>query len=395
MPEKVLPTLSASRRLLYLDSARGLAAVSVVFWHSITAFFPFERPSFAQDSPFHFFWYGDADVTFFFIHSGFILTYTNRQFLGGLSGGDYARFLVSRAFRIYPLFLFVLLLSHILATTVYPISGGQYLTSHFHQFWNFHKSWGDVAREALLVVRIPGNDAERYMPQDWTLSVELIASAFLPLLSWLMKKNSWICCVLIFLLARIPGLSTFVLEFGAGVFLYHFADRIKVLWNRLNRAGHYAIVTLALVCYTCVFHFSDYLGNGDLFLSQRTDRLIVMAGCVLIFILLLNSARLQKILSGRVWVRIGEVCYGIYLFHLLLLIVCGDYLLQFLAANTFFSLWVDKVIVLLLVQALSIGLAFFSFFAVERPMIRLGKRLTGAGKRQQEKRDRRYEQIPK
>lgn len=334
-------------------------------------------------------------MTFFFIHSGFILTYTSRQFLNGVSGADYVRFLITRAFRIYPLFLVILLVSHVLATTVYPISNGQYLTAHFHEFWNFHKSWGDVAREALLVIRIPGNSAERYMPQDWSLSVELIVSAFLPLLSWLMKKNAWFCCVLIFLLAKVPGLTTFVLEFGAGVFLYHFSDRIRVLWNRLNRVGHYMVAGLAVVCFTCVFHYSEYYGARDLFMSQRTDRLIVMGGCALVFIILLNSARLQKILSGRVWVRIGEVCYGIYLFHLLLLIVCGDFMVQFLSANSPFALGVDKMIVLLVVETLSIGLAFLSFFLIERPMVRLGKRLTGAGKRQQEKRDHRYEQIPK
>lgn len=265
MAEIVLPTLSASRRILYLDSARGLAAISIVVWHFLTAFFPFEGPSFVQVSPFHFLWYADADVTFFFIYSGFILAYTNRQFLDGLSGADYIRFLITRAFRIYPLFLVILLLSHVLAITVYPISGGQYLTSHFHKFWDFHKSWGDVARESLLVIRIPADIDARYIPQDWTLSVELIAGAFLPLLSWLMKKNSWICCILIFLLARIPGLSTFVLEFGAGVFLYHFMDRIQAFWNRLSRFGHYTVVALALVCYTCVFHFSYYLGGPGAF----------------------------------------------------------------------------------------------------------------------------------
>ena len=393
MPSKVLPTLSASNRILYLDSARGLAALSMVVWHFFTAFFPIEGPSFVRDSPFHFLWYGDADMTFFFIHSGFILTYTNRQFLGGLSGASYARFLVSRAFRIYPLFLVVLLLSRVLATTIYPISSGGYLTPHFLRFWSFHKGWGDVARQALLVVRIPGNSVERYMPQDWSLSVELIVSAFLPLLSWLMKKNSWVCCVLIVLLAKIPGLSTFVLEFGVGVFLCHFTDRIKTLWSQLNRVGHYTIVGLALVCFTCVFHYSDYFGGRELFLSQRTDRLIVTAGCGLIFIILLNSSRLQKLLSGRVWVRIGEVCYGIYLFHILLLIVCSDYMMQLLVAGTRLPLWVDKVIVLLLVQGLSIGLAFVTFFGVERPMIRLGKRLTGGRKREEKKYDPGYQQI--
>ena len=56
-------------RLVYLDTARALAALSTVVWHFCTAFLNYGKPGFIRDSPFHFFWYGDADVTFFFIHT--------------------------------------------------------------------------------------------------------------------------------------------------------------------------------------------------------------------------------------------------------------------------------------------------------------------------------------
>jgi len=375
-----LSPLSSSKRILYLDSARGVAAISMITWHFFTAFYPLDGDSFVRVSPFRFLWYGDADMTFFFIHSGFILTYINRQFITGISGVGYLRFLIGRVFRIYPLFLVILVISHIIAITVYPLSSGSFLTPHFHRFWNFHKSWGDVAREALLVVRIPGGSAERYMPQDWTLSVELIVSAFLPLLSRLMNKNSWVCCVVIFALAKVPGLTTYLLEFGVGVFLFRFMDKIGELWARIRerfRVGLFLIVGLAVVCWTCVFHYSDYFGGRWVFLSLTADRLIVTAGCALVFVILLNSAVLQRLLSGRALVRIGEVCYGMYLFHILLLVVGADYVMQWLVAHTGLSLWMDKVIVLLLVQGMSIALAFVSFFAVERPMIRLGKWLGG------------------
>lgn len=114
--------------------------------------------------------------------------------------------------------------------------------------------------------------------------------------------------------------------------------------------------------YLCIPFQLLFGGARSFFLSQRTDRLIVTGGCALVFIILLNSARLQKILSGRAWVRIGEVCYGIYLFHLLLLIVFGDFVVEFLTTNTPFSPGVAKMIVLLVVEASSIGLAFVSFF---------------------------------
>ena len=57
---------AAKQRLYYLDSARGLAALSVITWHFIAAFYDPTQANTATGSPLHFFWYGEADVVFFF-----------------------------------------------------------------------------------------------------------------------------------------------------------------------------------------------------------------------------------------------------------------------------------------------------------------------------------------
>lgn len=367
----------ARKRIVYLDSARALAALSTVVWHFFTAFFDLGRPSFIRDSPFHLFWYGDADVTFFFIHSGFILTYVNRQFLEGITPASYARFLVSRVFRIYPLYLFILLSSYLVATTVYPLSSGRYLTAHFQEFWNVRKSWMDLAREAILVVRIPDNSAARYIPQDWTLTVELLVSGFLPLLSLLMKKRAFLACVVILLLAKLPGLITYVLEFGIGILLFHFMEQIARYWRRMRPVLHWAIGGAALLAATCFFHFSEYLGPRHLLFGVIADRLLAAGGCALSFVVILNSARVQKILSWPWLVRLGEVCYGLYLFHMLLLIAGADYGMQLLVTRTALPRWADMVILLVVVLAATIGLSFIFFYLIERPLNRFGKQLGG------------------
>ncbi|HUP13582.1 MAG TPA: hypothetical protein VM187_15265, partial [Niastella sp.] len=63
------------QRLLYLDSARGLAAFSVMTWHFLVMFISRENMYFLK-SPLHILYYGESDIIFFFIHSVFILSYS-------------------------------------------------------------------------------------------------------------------------------------------------------------------------------------------------------------------------------------------------------------------------------------------------------------------------------
>ena len=375
MSENPVNRLGPGKRLVYLDTARALAALSTVVWHFCTALLNYDKPGFVRDSPFHAFWYGDADVTFFFIHSGFILTYCNRQFAESISGPSYARFLIGRIFRIYPLYLFILLVSHLLAVTVYPLSPGHFLTAHFHEYWNFRKTWADVCREALLVIRLPGNSVERYLPQDWTLTVELIASAFLPLLNWMMRRQIWLCCLLILLLARLPWLTTYILEFGLGVLLYYVMGPAVAWWRRSGAVGRWVVVLLALSLSTCCFSFSDYLGSGRSLFGVTPDRLLVAAGCCLWFVVLLSSPKVQRLLSHRWLVKCGEACYGLYLWHLLLLIAGADIGMQVLVDHTSLPLWADHLILLAAVMAMTVCLSLWSHILIERPLIRLGKRI--------------------
>ena len=126
---------AASRRLPFLDSARGFAAVSVITWHCFTTIIFSLQNSKINSTPFHLFWYGEADVIFFFIHSGFILSYSNSNFEKVFSGTSYVKYLIRRIFRIYPLFLFILLVSYLLKTQVYPIqTNTNYISPHFSSF---------------------------------------------------------------------------------------------------------------------------------------------------------------------------------------------------------------------------------------------------------------------
>jgi len=58
------PTSNVSR-LLYLDTARGLAAHSVMTWHFLLSVYGLNTPEEHFHTPFRLFWFGEADVIFF------------------------------------------------------------------------------------------------------------------------------------------------------------------------------------------------------------------------------------------------------------------------------------------------------------------------------------------
>jgi peptidoglycan/LPS O-acetylase OafA/YrhL len=223
-------TVSTVRRFYFLDSARGLAALSVSTWHFFTAFIYYRESVLINSSPLHMFWYGEADVVFFFIHSGFILSYSYTRDVQTIRPASYLRFLIERAFRIYPLFLFILLLSFLLQRWVFCPTSVQFISDHLQKFWRGHYSVSDLIKQAILIVQIPAEANLRLIPQDWTLSVELIVGAMIPFAALLLKKAKYLFWPVIFVAIILLHFSTYLVEFAAGIFFYYYFFCIALTW---------------------------------------------------------------------------------------------------------------------------------------------------------------------
>lgn len=122
-----------SKRIEYLDSLRGLAALSVVVHHCflLSPVFwaahsrePILNPlvwAFTY-TPLHLFWDGPEAVTFFFVLSGFVLAL---PYFGGRAP-FYPSYLARRFFRIYVPYIVVVILSSgllIFSLSKHPMAG--------------------------------------------------------------------------------------------------------------------------------------------------------------------------------------------------------------------------------------------------------------------------------
>jgi peptidoglycan/LPS O-acetylase OafA/YrhL len=364
------------RRFVYLDSARGLAAMSVIIWHFIAGFSILMNNSFFLNSPLHFFWYGEADVIFFFVHSGFILTYAYAGWKSKITVGNYARFLIERVFRIYPLFIFVLLLSYALQEKVYPLQTAHVVTEQFHSFWKGHIDLHKLLKNAALIFSV-NQESFGLIPQDWTLAIEVIVGPFVPFLAFILrgKKLFWLYWVIIFIAIFILKINTYLFEFGLGIFIFYNWQRINNIWKSINLSIRLLILVAAVSLYTCFFHFCSMFNTSNVWIRPGIDRFFVAIGCGLFFCIIISSRGAQKIMSHPLLVKIGKACYSLYLWHMIFLICVANLFMPWLHQVVAISPVWALVIYFILYMIANLLLSQLTYRLIEIPFNMLGKRI--------------------
>lgn len=344
-------------------------------WHFLLSVYGLDITGQHFNTPARLFWYGEADVIFFFIHSGFILAYTVTRRSPDLSIKSYGAYLLERIFRIYPLFLFILLLSAVLfwLLPTYSYVSSNDFNSHF---WLSNLNYVDVLNQAILLKRIPESVNYRLIPQDWTLTFELLGGAAIPIMAYAGRKHLLIFVALLAVLKWTNWLSTYILEFGVGVLLFLYLEKIKVFWNKLALFGRILIGLLALVGYSGCFVFPSLFTNSVTLVNTRIDRLIVVAGCILTFMILLSSNRLQRLLEYAPLVYVGKICFSIYLLHQLLIFIAWRVLPEGMQSLQEQSVWLVMLVYLGFV-GLVLLFSHWGYQLVEKPMIKVGKFVTG------------------
>lgn len=244
------------------------------------------------------------------------------------------------------------------------------------RFWFSDTDINNFLSQAMLVVREPESANLRLIPQDWTLTVELLAGATIPLLVMGGKKHLGIFLILLALLKFAGIFSTWVLEFGMGVFLFLIWKDLVKLWQKMHLFFKIVWTATAIITYSGFFIFPGLFTHDIVLFDPRLDRLMVDGGCMLFFVMLLASAKLQRLLSVPTLVLVGKICYSIYLVHQLLLLTGWRTMGNYLKTLDERSTWeVAGVYVVFIGMVLL--LSFLTYKMIELPGIRMGKALSG------------------
>lgn len=302
------------------------------------------------------FYEGFLGVSFFFILSGFVLTYSTSKYIlpDKTYSLDIRKFYLARIFRIYPLHI----LTFLITVIVYP-------DFNFSSF---------IAGFFLVHSFIP--DFNYYFAYDspsWSISNEMFFYFVFPFLIPLFIKKAKRVLITIGLLALfliiinpyIPVIyHKFVyyinplsrlLDFYLGIMLYFAYAKIK---NHINiKLGN--ILEFTSISLFILF----FLGHFWIDKSFRYSIFYWIPMCSIILAFSFQKGQLSKILKHKIFVYLGEISFAFYLVHL---IVRSLYLRFDLPINIFITpfLW--------LLLSLVLSAILYEFF--EKPVNKFLKR---------------------
>lgn len=395
---------SETRRFHELDGLRAVAILLVLAFHS-WFFLQFALPdkthfaTYSQTIPafLGFVRRGDVGVDIFFVLSGFLLSwqlFTERRSQGRFAAG---RYYARRVFRIYPLYL--------VALTIVALGGGLRLGMLGNVF--AYNIWLDP----LSIV----------IPWTWSLSVELEFYLVVPLLILLARSLRravvlalalavlsvvWSLMVLVQnpVLAEMSLIDLEVADARADLVIYYrdlyaampvrltqFGAGILAAYLSVYKSGclpsvpRAAKVVLSLVAVAGIglpgFYnpYAPQSESGEIALLAHVvfERVLFGAAIAILIFAMAEGGLpgLRRLLSARWLEPVARFSFSIYLFHPVFVGAAIWLLTGGVPQDSIPAFW--PLVVFCLALAASMALGFATWYAIERPAIRLGRRIFG------------------
>lgn len=283
-----------------IEAARAIAALSVMCMHAAH----FMRvPHFSGHIGLgDVFWFGYLGVDFFFVLSGFIITYVHFHDLGHRERLHI--YLWRRFSRIYPIYWCVLTLCILLTTAARLVAGSGL---------SFDMGIGDLWGTVFLVM---GGGEPKYLGVAWSLQYEIL---FYVLFCVLLVNRRLGCAAF-----ALWGLCVFGVAIGAidwvkpfGMWHPHclqflFGVAVGFVARRQSVTLFYGALPLALLAFVLAVLFE---GMGPFGEHSSMGRIVVGLASALI-LLVLVSLEQQRAIHTPAWLAgLGAVSYSIYLGH--------------------------------------------------------------------------------
>jgi peptidoglycan/LPS O-acetylase OafA/YrhL len=251
--------------------------------------------------------FGQIGVMLFFVLSGFLM---GHLYLGREANlANIERYLLARMGRIFPLYFFLIALSVLISSTIYP---------DFH----YHITDAEIVTRALLFIDAPY--------EFWTIPVEVQFYAVFVIFWILHDRNSGALAFAILItltvipsvilysrLGYVPALfSSYSLPFfiGIGTALAYPHMRGKPFFQKL--AAYIALPSIfALLLNLPALRLEHGWVLDDSFFVRTWADPINWLIVYSLFLCALLNARALNFLNARPFVLLGEISFGFYLIH--------------------------------------------------------------------------------
>jgi peptidoglycan/LPS O-acetylase OafA/YrhL len=358
-----------------LTSLRFFAAAMIVIQHSASYFHIWE--DFSKTFTLI------QGVTFFFVLSGFILTYAHSNLSGA---GNSIRFIWARIARVWPAHIFTMGLLYYL--WAYPYATGLVVT----------------AEQTLLSATL--TQAWSQLPSNffafngvaWTLSVEMFFYAMFPLLILNFSKTWHIKLAISFALAMAAvfiAISTNAPAYASGdvvttaswvyiwppARLFEFVlgmvagQAFLVYGHKVKESGFKSVGLVALLVILAGSYYMPAIGwsldRHGLIGPALRGWITVSSSSVFyavgLFLLASSTGTVTSILSWRPLVLLGEISFSIYLIH--------QMIIRSLMINPTWTAGIDPVVVMIGYWTVTIAASYLLWVLIEKPCQRMMLRL--------------------
>ena len=303
---------------------------------------------------------GYIGVSFFFILSGFILAYNYQDSI--LQGRKSKKtFYIARFARIYPLHVLTFLVSIPLTWRV---------------FWSDKTMWFLQAMNNLTLTQafIPAKEFfYSFNSPSWSISDEMFFYLVFPFIIMAISRlTKYKKIVVPLVIAIIPLLALIIpnslhhklfyinpvfrlFDFSIGIILYNI---YKGFINKEIRANFNLLEFFALGLLIGFFAFHDWMPR-----VSRYSFYYWIPMSFLIFIFSFQKGLISRLLSNKIFLHLGEISFGFYMFHQLVL-------RYFYAVNNRTGIFENDYLMMFGIFAVALVISHFSFVWFETPVNR-------------------------
>lgn len=355
------------RYIKELEGLRGIMALWVVLGHSLASL-PLLHRGISPSV------YNSYAVDVFIMLSGFVIF-----FMIDSKEQNYLEYISQRFFRIFPIYLFVLVLSVCFIDFVRdvlqlvsnsPSTGRRLeLINEYHNNSFYHILSHLTLLQGIIPDFLLKDSSYTIIGQAWSVSVEWQFYLLAPMLFYLQnnifRNNNFIFSFIIVVILTLIGkyfssgfLGNNLLNFSIGFVTYFFYKNLQ---------GKLTIKQLKII----FFIISIFA-----FLTLKRDSIPLLIWLLTFYSTLLHYRTnkynvVSRVLNSQIILTIGRISYSIYMIHMLVLIVILR-VLSFYGLATPMSYF----IVPFLTICISVFLSMFTYRFIENPFIRLGKKIT-------------------
>ena len=338
-----------------IDGLRGILAIGVFIHHSFTAYGYFTTGVWQYSSNPLLNQFGQSSVALFFMITGFL--FTNKALGKNI---EWKKFFTSRARRLFPLYFIVV-------NIVFLIAFGK--TS-----WSLNESILNISTEYLRWITfvvfgrpdINGlkDSALIIAGVNWSLKFEVLF--YILVVPTIYFASRYLSDVFLLIGGTITSIIAFIsikyLKLDVNLSIFHFQCGILIaLLFRMSRVRE--------IFRNKYFHYVSFVSVIVLvFTHSWTLSLILLA---VIFSSVIGGGSLRGLLNTRPAIWLGDISYGVYLVHGLLLYCVLSILNKTLDLNELdlFFYW----FVVFCTGSLTVILASLSYAYLEKPIMSLGK----------------------